>query len=494
MIESPAQFLGWPGPLDAASVVAALRYALVALALLSAVQLARGFERRAVGIGMIGFTIAVAFWVLALGRPYGVLVDADATRRAGDISVISISPSQEGLVAGSPARDGAATWLVRRGVPATIVHLLPSFTPLVATPLVAVVLWLGWRARAQRAVAVLLLLWCGSSWLGATRGLDVLGAFWASPTSAARWLGVCALVVGSTRLRAGRGGAGPFCLVVGLAVLHGGYGPGAPDWIDLPSILLLEQGLVMLPAMLGMLRRPDAAALILSGVGGFALALASAGLPLDALAAHASYRTGLILSAAMGLVDFAPAIGSRMARAPWFERSRLDRSWLALAACLAILAPGSVLVFWNPSTGSNAVYARSLEPLSMTLEPALEWIRSETPPTTRVMASPAYAASVAVRAGRRVLRAAELRPAADEALRVRAERILLFRRPLPDWVRGYGIDYVLAAPGDFRARGLGQPQDLIGVPGLHLGYRDASGIHVFSVVDGDLGAKPPAGP
>jgi hypothetical protein len=98
------------------------------------------------------------------------------------------------------------------------------------------------------------------------------------------------------------------------------------------------------------------------------------------------------------------------------------------------------------------------------------------------MASPDYAPSVAVLAGRRLLRAPSLREARDENARVRAEGALLSGRPLPPGARDHGVRFVFVAPGDFRARGIARPEDLLGRPGFVPRYADANGFRVFEIV------------
>ena len=121
----------------------------------------------------------------------------------------------------------------------------------------------------------------------------------------------------------------------------------------------------------------------------------------------------------------------------------------------------------------------------VSLETAMEFIRRETPPDAVFLASPSYAPQLAVRTGRRVLRADGLAEPPDRDRRVRAERPLLARRPLPPWVAAFGVEYVFAAPGDFRARRVENPEDLARYPGLERIYVDGHRFHVFRIIDGD---------
>ena len=89
MILRPGALLGLPeGVPDAVIDVVALRWALVLLALVWAVAAARGRGVTVLGAGLLFTAVGAGFWVLALGRPYGLLVDPAITRAAAEASVV----------------------------------------------------------------------------------------------------------------------------------------------------------------------------------------------------------------------------------------------------------------------------------------------------------------------------------------------------------------------------------------------------------------------
>jgi hypothetical protein len=191
-------------------------------------------------------------------------------------------------------------------------------------------------------------------------------------------------------------------------------------------------------------------------------------------------RVGLLLAASIPLLELAPRLGGLLsAGAPRF--GGVESGQLGLALLLAATLPGASVVWWDPPS-LDPIANASLTPVSPSLQGSMEWIRQETPPTAVFLASPLYSPELAVRTGRRVLRWSNAARPADEPRRVRAERILLARRPLPDWLRAYGVDYVFAAPGDFRSRRVESPESLRSLPGLGLQYSDEWRFHIYEVL------------
>ena len=72
-----------PGFPDAEMDVAGLRYALLLVAVLWSLLRGRGHPRLALAAGVAFVLLAVGFWALGLGRPYGLFLDARITRCAG---------------------------------------------------------------------------------------------------------------------------------------------------------------------------------------------------------------------------------------------------------------------------------------------------------------------------------------------------------------------------------------------------------------------------
>ena len=140
------------------------------------------------------------------------------------------------------------------------------------------------------------------------------------------------------------------------------------------------------------------------------------------------------------------------------------------AVLLAATLPGCFAARWNPAALDPVVTA-SQSPLSTNLLPGLDWLRAHTPPEATCVASPDYAALVAVLGQRRVLRAPELWDPADDQRRRRAERMLVAGRE-PDLLRRYQLGCVFFASGDVGWLGTTAPDGLDGVGGLRLGYAD----------------------
>src|SRR5262245_37881780 len=112
-----------PDPPDLVSLVAPFRYLVVFLAALWALRVARGRPVWALASGFAYAATAVGFWVLALGRPYGLLVDPPATRRAALMAVAAVSGrAEEGFLAGEPVVRGLWASLAAHGMPAGLLH------------------------------------------------------------------------------------------------------------------------------------------------------------------------------------------------------------------------------------------------------------------------------------------------------------------------------------------------------------------------------------
>ena len=82
MSTRPGDWLGVPaGVPDLMRHLAAFRWLLVALLVAAAALLAFRRLRAAAGTALVFALAAVLFWILYLGRPYGLLFDAGTTRR-----------------------------------------------------------------------------------------------------------------------------------------------------------------------------------------------------------------------------------------------------------------------------------------------------------------------------------------------------------------------------------------------------------------------------
>jgi hypothetical protein len=468
------------GPPDLVSLVAPLRYVLVLLAGFWALRIARGRSSGALGVGITFVGVAAGFWVFSLGRPYGLLVDAEATRRAALVAVAGATGrADEGFLVGEEAASSWAS-LAARGVPAAVLHWIPTVLPLLLLPAVGLLIGLLWKARDRAAVAALLWLAFSTGDLDTLRGAGVLGGLWTHPAPALAAVGLLAVVLVSGRLLPPTAGVG-----VSLALVIGGgvvLLRGATSWGAAGALQLLTLDSVPWSplAAFGLRRRPDGASLALV-VGGAALVLAGAlGAPIDGWGAHLLYRLGILLAASGPVAELAARAG---ALGSWPSWAGTDPARRGLAALVLVAVPGCFLTWWNPRH-LDPVAERSLEPLSRPLLRVAIWIREETPPTAVFLASADYAPSVAALAGRRVLRAPTLATPSDDERRLRLERALIaiHGRAPEALLRRYGLTHVLVAPGDFREHGLAGPEDLAARGGFRLRYADENGLRVFEIV------------
>jgi hypothetical protein len=257
--------------------------------------------------------------------------------------------------------------------------------------------------------------------------------------------------------------------------------PVTPPRLGRPETLLvltLDQGPWLLLGAYGLLRRGDPAARALTAAGGALLLAHSASAPVDAFAAHALYRLGLLLGAAPVVADLCERAGRWIA-----SRVRAaDPARAGAAALIAVLVPGSFLPWWDP-TRIDASAGASVPPLAGALYGLADWIRTETPPTAVVLASEDYAPAVAVLAGRRVLRAPTLSQPPDDWRRLRAQAAVLEGRDPQKYVARFGVTYVLVAPSEFVEYGVVTPEDLErGRAHLRLRYRHPEGYVVYEIV------------
>lgn len=480
MIPAPSELLGLPPAATGRGLdVALLRYLALTLVALWCWSLARGQRGLALSLGVVCVAISTGFWVLALGRPWGVLVDPGATRTAAEVSVASLAPGAGSFVVGETPGAGFLRWLLALGLSGPVVQALPTLLPVVVLPALGLAVALLWRDPDRAAFGASLVLVASTGELGAALGWGLLPGIWRHPAAAAALPLILAAVLALARLPSRRAArASSLAVLVVWAMIP--VGPALPLG-DALLALSVEQGIWFPLAALGLRAGWDVATRSLV-TGGAALALlASLGLPLDPWGGIGLYRLGLILAGTTGLWHAAPSLAAAAAGAAPRLASRFEARWLVAGLALAVAAPGSAVVWWDP-TSADLVSSASAAPPSAALEPSLRWVRENTPADAVFLASPAYSSTLSVRTGRRVLRAPDLLQATDEAERVRAERRLLVRRPLPEWVRRYGVGWVFVAPGDFEARGVASPEQLVGRPGLVLRHRDEARYFVFEVV------------
>ena len=459
-VPAPLYDLGW------------WRYLLTAIALAAAWLELRHRRGAAVTAAVAMAVLALGFWILALGRPYGVLVDPAITHWAADVSVAARAGGSDGFLVGVPGLQGLWAVLVRRGVPPEVLLFLPTALPLVvllATAAAAAAL----APRGEAALAAIVWLGASTGALDTLRGVGLLSTLWPRPLAGLALLAAMAVIVLAHRLLPARA----FLVSTVLAlVAAAAWVPAGPRIAVAQALWLvtLDQWPWIVPAVWALWRAPSpsARALVAGGAAALVLALGRGG---DAAwIGHAAYRLGIVLLATHGLRVLADEAAARALVSPR-RPARLGSAALVLAALA-----GSMLVWWEP-TRLDPVARASLDPVSPGALEAMEWLRANTPPSSVILAGEDYAPSVAVLAGRRVLRAPTLAVAADEERRLRAQRALLAGRAVPDLVERYGLRYVVTAPGQFRDAGQPDAGDLGGRAGLRLVYASPRGVQVYEI-------------
>jgi hypothetical protein len=477
--------------------LALLRYALILLAILWSVLRARGRPGLSLLAGLGFVILALGFWAMSLGRPYGLFVDAEITRCAGDASVAAAgAPPGQGMLVDEPPRCARWASLARR-LPQAWLLLLPRIVPVIALPLLGTLVYFLWPRREEAFTASFLWLAFSTGQLETLRGVGFAPGLWAHPGSAVFLCLLVAAVLSVPRLPlhsstphpvpphvgGGEGrrqrhvatAVGTSLLSLWLLVPGPKNGPGVMDAL---LLLSFDQTPWWLLAAWGWRcgTEPSARALILGG----ALLLVATAFPLgvDPWGAQAFYRLGLLLAAAGPVTVVAGRLGDALSRL----RARPLAAPADLGAAALVLAGASIsfLVWWTP-TRLDPVMEASQPPVAERLVAAMDWIHENTPPTAVFLASPDYAPSVAVLGGRRVLRAPTLGPAADEVRRERMEDKVLAGRDPSRLADLYGLTHVFIAPGDFSAYGIRSPEDLERQGRFRLLYADAEDYRVYEI-------------
>lgn len=454
------------------------RYLLVALAVAWALVVARARPGFGLLAGCAFVVVAVGFWVLAFGRPYGFLEEPGITRRAAEAGVRAWARPGEGVLAGAPADDSAAAVLASVGMPPALIILAPTLLPVVIVPALAVLIHLSWPARRHASLAALVWLAFSTGDLDALRGLGVVSGMWARPGAALALVASVAAVFLATRVpRPSR------AWIALAALLSAGWwlasapfpGIGAGEAV---LALTLDQGLWLPLGGYGLVRRGEPASRTLAAAG--ALVVLASALPFaapDPWGGHALYRVGLLLAAAAPVSAICTALGERLSR-----RVRVGAATSAgvgAAVLLLALVPASFLTWWDPSRlDPNA--AGSLPPLQPEMVAAMHWVRRQTPDDAVFLASPRHAPLVAALGGRRVLRAPTVAVPPDDGDRRQAEARILYGHTTNRLARRYGVSHVLLAPGDFGEYWLGV-EDLQTRGPFRLLYRGGDAVSVYEV-------------
>jgi len=479
-----------PGVPDPNQNVVALRYSLTLGALVWAWLTARARPVASLVAGVVWFACATGFWVLCLGRPWGLFEDVATARRAAEIGVAAASGgTTEGVLPGTPAAYASWTAWLSRGISAEALILLPSLLPLVVVPAVAVLLFALVRPREHAPIAATLWLLLSTADLDAVRGLGFLPELWRRPGAGLGVVVVTAVVLALARLRIAATVSLALCAlppVVASALAAPGETLAASDAL---LVLTLDQGLLLPLAVLGLARRPDAATQGLILGGALSVLSGTAAPVTDAWLAHACYRLGLILASAGALGDVLEPAGAWL-QSFWSESwfGRIDTQRLGAAALVAVLAPASFVAWWTPPK-LDVVFESSRAPFPRGLTDAMDWIQQMTPADAIFLASDEQAPAVATLGGRRLLRAPRLREPPDDARRADAERRLLWGRRQRDWVQEYGVRYIFAAPGEFVEIEAQEAEDSVVPYGRRLVYSNMKGYRVYGIVSGPLSRR-----
>jgi len=466
----PGEVIGMPYgvPDPSTGDIVLFRWLLVVLAIACAAALGRGRRVLAALAGVLFGVAAVGFWILTLGRPYGLLVDPDITRRAAEHAVIAeAGRADEGFVTGEP-RVGSWTDSVTSRLSREVLLLAPTWLPVMVLPLTA--LALSRFARGEDA-ALAALLWTlfSTGDLDTVRGTAFVPGLWARPVAALAFtLALVLLGLPSRALTNPRAGVVLGALASSIWIAFAPAGSGA-DPIGALLMLTFDQGLWFLLAGWTLWTTRGGPAMSLLATGALLAGAGAAGLGVDAWAAQAFYRAGLLVAA----IPAGRALAQSLA------------TWVPSAGpvLLGLGAATSTLAWWAPPRW-DLVARQSVEPLSDAVAEPIEWLRRETPAGAVVLAAPNYAPAVAILGGRRVLRAPTLLTPADDDRRVRLERAVLTggTPPSPALLERYGLRYVLAAPGDFQELGVGAPHELAERPHLKLRHVSPEGFRVYEIV------------
>ncbi len=455
---------GHPHPSD----VVALRWGLLVISWIWAALSLRGRPLASFLAALAFGTAAVGFWVLALGRPYGLLIDPDATRRAAEAAVVAETrdASLDFIVAGVPP-TGLHVRLALLGLDPVLLLLLPTLSPLLAFLAVAILVGLL-APRGRSHLAASLWLAFPSSAIELVWGHGFLSAPWRRPEGFLSVAPIVAVLLLLGRVRrnvwlavsAGVVVAGCWAILVPSA---GAAGQGVFAAL-LP--LTLGQGPFFFLGAWGLWRHWDSTAGMLMVAGSLVVVAASTlPLALDPWCGQTLYRLGLLVAACGPIQALERGLGTRLQG--FAPLARVGASRLGRALLLALAVPASALAWWNPIQLDGRVAERSVEPLPGTLLQAMDWIRRNTDRHKTFVASPEYAPAVAALAGRQVLRAPSLAQPPDNVRR-RAQKAALEGRFDPALSR-FGVGYLLIGPGDAEKWGLAEPEQRRGLRVLFRG-------------------------
>jgi hypothetical protein len=420
---TPASMLGLPQVGLDTAVYAEARNLLALPIVLGGLALYRGHRALALALGCLHVAGAALFWLMALGRPYGVLVTEAPTRWAAGVGVAAASGGADGAVVGVPGPLSTALLARAFGEGAILV---PTLLPVLVVPALAVLLALLLRGPGTLAALIFLVLHTDdASSLGR---VGLLTEAWARPAAAAVVIVAATLALAVSR-QTGR--ARWLASAVVLAACAASPSPDpAPVLPALSSVLLDPLPWIVLAAAGG---HPAwrAAGGLLAGAAA-AVMLGATGLPLDVWVGSALFRVGLAAGVAHGLERLLGGV-----------EARLGRAGMGAAWCALLL--GGPAMWWLPHEIDPVADASMVRVPTHVAEP-MAWIRSHTAADAVFVAGEGEAPLVAVLGGRRVLRAPALGSAPDDEVRRRLEDEVRTGGQTRESLARYGVRYVVTGP------------------------------------------------
>ncbi|MCU0241089.1 MAG: hypothetical protein MUF51_01545 [Vicinamibacteria bacterium] len=478
-----AELIGLPRDwIDPVTQVAYLRYLLLVLALAWGYVTLRARPSLSLACGWIFICVAVGYWILSLGRPYGLLIEADITRHAARLAATATGVADAAAFLG----DGVAAswrsplvWIVRMGVAPLDVLALSDWLPMLALLATSGCLFYFRRSRGDEALlGALAWLAFSTGDMDTLRGFGFVSAGWRHADAALLFLLLVPAWLLLERLRT----AGLFVGSVFLIALAALCAPAPLSLSAIAALRLItfDQGLWAVLGAIGLWRGRDRLARTLAASGATLLLGCGVWPPLcDAWLAHALLRLGLILAASAPLLSMAEKAGMYVqSRVRWLAAAAPRR--IGIAALIISAAPSSFVANWDAIRLDPTLLA-SAERLSSRLTRAMTWIAQNTPQDAVFAASPAYAPTVAILGGRQVLRAPTLAVARDDERRTRLTQTLIRNKPWGRAAEHYRLMYLFLTPGDFGELGLQGPEQMAGRPGLREVYRDEEGYRVFAL-------------
>ncbi len=477
MILRPGRLLGIPpGVPDVWTTVPTFRYGLLIIVLCWAILVLRRRPPAWLIGGCLFVVAATSYWVLVLGRPYGLFLEPDITLRAAEASIFRAT-GRTGILAAEGPSHLAPTLL-----PFPLVFYGPSFLPVLILPALGLLLQLLGRDRGRATLGALLWLVFSTGELDVVRGVGLLPNAWRQPAAALALVPLVALTLVESRVR-GEGARWRVLLGVGVLVAFGSLVPRTPlPWgPDQAALsLLMDPGPWLVLGVFGLHRRPDPAAIRLVAAGAILSVLAAVPLGIDPLTGSVLYRLGLLLAAADPLASLLADIGGVIARRLPPAWGPLEPSRLGIAAFILLVVPTTYVAWWHP-VDQDPLGREILSPVPGPLAEAMAWVRENTPRDAVFVAGPAFAPAVAVLGARPLLRVPDLVDAPNDARRRALEEKLVKGQEPERALARFRVTHVFIAPGDFREYGVGAPEELSTFPHLKLRYSNDEGYRVYEI-------------